>query len=839
MCYNLKNYRCYYGIKGEIGLVFLKDYGKTAMIYDGREYSYRDVILGAKSFSERIEIKKEDRVIIFMENRPELLFSFLGIWDKQGTCVCLDGGFSGEELAYYIKDSKPKYIFTSKNNYEAAKKGAELAEEDVKILVVDNIPVDYQGKNMTIEIEDKYFVSLILYTSGTTGNPKGVMLMFDNILVNMEGLDEYKMFQETDRVLALLPMHHIFPLLGAGVVPLGKGATIVFLKEVSSQAMVEALQKYKITFIIGVPKLWEMLHKKIMEKINGGKVTKAVFRLAEKINSKSFSRKIFKKVHEGFGGNIRFFVSGGSKLDPQVSRDFLTLGIDVCEGYGLTETSPMISFTPVNEVVPGSAGKILKSIDVKIAEDGEILAKGRNVMKGYYNRPEATAEVIDENGWFHTGDLGELKNGLLYVTGRKKEMIVLSNGKNINPVEIEQWISAKTDLIKEMAVMDYEDKLTAVIYPDFYKLHEEGVTNILETFKHGVIDEYNRQAASYKKILDVKIVQNELPKTKIGKIRRFMLKDVIEKKKEDIQDIKEPSTEEYKNISAFLKSIKNKPVLPNAHLELDLGLDSLDTVELLSYIEGTFGVKIDEKTFVEHCTVEKLAEYVEHHSNEMMNDTKIDWKDILSQDTEGEFPKSNTAGRLVRLLFKLPFTFFIKVKKYGVENIEQKEPVLFVGNHQSFLDGFIVSQALSGEVLDKTYYFAKIDHFRKGFMKFMGDNSNIILVDINKNLIGSLQMLGKALRNGKNIVIFPEGTRTRTGEIGNFKKFFAILSKELNIPIVPFVIDGAYEAYPPSSKYPKAGEVKIKFLEKIYPENMEYEELTEKVYKRISDELKK
>ena len=141
-----------------------------------------------------------------------------------------------------------------------------------------------------------------------------------------------------------------------------------------------------------------------------------------------------------------------------------------------------------------------------------------------------------------------------------------------------------------------------------------------------------------------------------------MLKDVIEKKKEDIQDIKEPSTEEYKNISAFLKSIKNKPVLPNAHLELDLGLDSLDTVELLSYIEGTFGVKIDEKTFVEHCTVEKLAEYVEHHSNEMMNDTKIDWKDILSQDTEGEFPKSNTAGRLVRLLFKLPFTFFIKVR---------------------------------------------------------------------------------------------------------------------------------------------------------------------------------
>ena len=821
-------------------MIFVKDYNKTAIIYDDREYSYKEVILSAKSFSERINIKKEDRVIIFMENRPELLFSFLGIWNKQGTCVCLDGGFSGEELTYYIKDCEPKYIFTSRVNYEAAVKGLELAgmRDSVEILIVDDIPIDYTGDDLTIEIEDKYFVSLILYTSGTTGNPKGVMLMFDNILINMEGLDEYKMFRTTDRVLALLPMHHIFPLLGAGVVPLGKGSTIVFLKEVSSQAMVEALQKYKITFIIGVPKLWEMLHKKIMEKINSGKITKFIFKLAEKINNKNFSRKIFKKVHDGFGGNIRFFVSGGSKLDPQVSRDFLTLGIDVCEGYGLTETSPMISFTPTDEVVPGSAGKILTGVTVKIADDGEILVKGRNVMKGYYGRPDATAEVIDKDGWFHTGDLGEIKNGLLYVTGRKKEMIVLSNGKNINPIEIEQWIMANTDLIKEMAIMDYEDKLTAVIYPDFYKLHEEGITNITETFKKGVIDKYNKQAASYKKVLDVKIVQEELPKTKIGKIRRFMLKDVINKKEEKVQNIVEPSTEEYKNISAFLKSIKNKPIIPNAHLELDLGLDSLDTVELLSHIEGTFGVKIDEQTFVEYCTVEKLAEYVEKHSNEMMNDTKMDWKEILSKDTEGELPKSNGIGKIIKFILKPAFAFFIKVKKEGLENIEKNEPVIFAGNHQSFLDGFIVNQAVPNSVLDKTYYFADIKHFRKGYMKFMGENSNIIFVDINKNLINSLQMLSKALRSGKNIVIFPEGTRTRDGKINNFKKFFAILSKELNIPIVPFVLDGAYEAYPPSSKYPKGGDVKVKFLEKIYPSDMSYEEITEKVYNTIKKELK-
>ena len=169
-----------------------------------------------------------------------------------------------------------------------------------------------------------------------------------------------------------------------------------------------------------------------MEKINGSGLTRGIFKLAEKINSKSFSKIVFKKVHEGFGGTVRFFVAGGSKLDSVVSRDFLTLGIDVCEGYGLTETAPMVSFTPINRVIPGCAGEIINDVEVKIGEDGEILVKGRNVMKGYYNKPEATAEVI-KDGWFHTGDLGRVEGKNLYVTGRKKEMIVLSNGKNIQP----------------------------------------------------------------------------------------------------------------------------------------------------------------------------------------------------------------------------------------------------------------------------------------------------------------------------------------------------------------------------------------------------------------------
>ncbi|MEG1583007.1 MAG: AMP-binding protein, partial [Cetobacterium sp.] len=306
---------------------FVKDYNKTAIIYEGRHCSYKQLISYSKEYATYLNIEKEDHVVIFMENRPELLFAFLGVWEKKGTCVCLDSASKVSEFQYFIEDSTPKYIFTSNSNLEVAKEAVEKSGIETIILNVDEIDLTNANHEGVIDAPDKDAVSLILYTSGTTGNPKGVMLTFDNILVNIEGLNKYNMYKPTDRVLALLPMHHIFPLLGSGIVPLQQGATIAFLKEMSSQAMVDALKDYKITMMIGVPRLWEMLHKKIIEKINSNKVVKTLFKLCEKLDNKELSKKIFKKVHEGFGGNIRFFVSGGSKLNPEISRDFKTLGI--------------------------------------------------------------------------------------------------------------------------------------------------------------------------------------------------------------------------------------------------------------------------------------------------------------------------------------------------------------------------------------------------------------------------------------------------------------------------------------------------------------------------------
>lgn len=242
---------------------FITDYNKTAIKYEGRDISYREMIEGAKCYGEHLEIEREDRVIIFMENRPELLYAFLAVWDRKGACVCLDEGFDAKELEYYFKDADARYIFTSHKNLEATREAIASTGVELEILVVDELNEGEKRKEVKelwLEHPERDAVALMLYTSGTTGEPKGVMLTYDNILANLEGLEPYKMYEKTDVVLAILPMHHIFPLLGSGIVPLFKGGTVVFLKEMSKAAIGECLQKNGITMIIGVPRLYEMFH---------------------------------------------------------------------------------------------------------------------------------------------------------------------------------------------------------------------------------------------------------------------------------------------------------------------------------------------------------------------------------------------------------------------------------------------------------------------------------------------------------------------------------------------------------------------------------------------------
>ena len=810
---------------------FVRDYGKTAIFFRDREYTYQDLIRGAKYYSTLLDLEKGKRAVVFSENRPEIAFSVFAIWEKNGVTINADGGYNSEELAYVLSDADPKYIFTSEKNYGTAVEAKRLSDSPVKIIKFEDIiiPEDFQVEKWVLNSPEKEEVAVILYTSGTTGNPKGVMLTVGNIMSNLDALKEIRLYDETDRFLALLPYHHVFPLVINLFAPFYNGSMVVMVDEISSETIKEALQKHKITIMIGVPRLWELLHKGIMNKIDSSKAALYLFRACEKIKFEWIRKKIFKKVHDAFGGSMRIMASGGAKLDPDIMKNLTTLGFKMLEGYGLTETSPIITFNNPNDARMGSAGVPIPGVEVKISDDGEVLARGLNVMKGYLNRPETTAQVIDSEGWFHTGDLGELRDGHLYLIGRKKEMIVLSNGKNINPADIEIEIMKDAKLIKEMAVTEYNKHLVAIVYPDFDAIKDANITNIKETLKWEIIDKYNVTAPKYRKILEIKIVKDELPKTKLGKLRRFKLNELIEgteEKQEEKTDKKvseELQTNEYREIEKYLKENHGVDVTPESHLELDLGLDSLDLVEILSFIENSFGVEIQEDEFVKIGSIEDLCKFIREKGGEY-HEGDINWNTILNKDIEVDLPRSAVASKIFKLLTAPIFKFHLKLEKTGMENIPDT-PCIFAGNHQSLADGFAFNQALSNKKLEKTYYLATVVQFKTPLKLFLAKRGNVVIVDINKNLKETLQIAAKVLKSGKNLVIFPEGARTRDGDIQEFKKSFAILSKELNIPIVPFGIDGAYEAMPYGKSFPQAGKMRLHFFPAVEPGEKELEEI--------------
>lgn len=832
-----------------MSIKFLYDRQKTAITYGEQKISYADVIKYVNFYSDFLDIEKGDRSALMMENRPESIFSFFSIWAKKGIAISLDAGYTVDQLAYVLGDSEPKYLFVSNKTKQVAEEANSKLNNNVKIINVDEIDLttDYKIKQKEFANDSNKDVAVLVYTSGTTGNPKGVMITYENIETNMAGVRAVDLVNENDVILAMLPYHHIMPLCFTLILPMYMGVPIVLLTEISSATLLKTLQENRVTVILGVPRVWEMLDKAIMTKINQSSLAKFMFRLASKTNSMSIRKMLFSKVHKQFGGHIRLMVSGGAKIDKTILEDFRTMGFRAIQGYGMTETAPIITFNVPGRERSDSAGEVIPDVEVKIADDGEILVKGKNVMKGYYKNEKATKEAFDAEGWFHTGDLGRLEGKYLVIIGRKKEMIVLANGKNIDPNDIEAEIIKNTDLIKEIAVTEYNAQLLAIIYPDFEKIQAQQIVNIKDAIKWEVIDKYNVTAPNYKKIHDIKIVKEELPKTRIGKIRRFMLKDLLEDKVEtsdkkvEKKAVEVPSEirEKYDIINKYITERYNKDIDLDSHIELDLGFDSLDIVEFMNFLNSTFEIEIVEQDFVDHKTISDIIKLVEEKSELTTEkvvekvDKNENLKKIIEGDSNVNLPPSAKYAKVLKFLFTPLFKFYFRYKYSGKENLGEGAGII-VGNHQSYLDAFMLNNAFTYKELSNNYYIATALHFKSKTMKYLAGNGNIILVDANRNLKNTLQAASKVLKSGKKLIIFPEGARTRDGQLQEFKKTFAILAQELNVPIYPFVLKGAYEAFPYNKKFPKRHDISVQFLEKIESQNKTVEELVEETKNNIA-----
>lgn len=815
--------------------MFLYQGENTAIVERGRAIAYRTLGKKIQLFSSIYNSTDLQKVGIFSENRVGWIYSFYSAWNKNAIVVPVDFMSTINEVAYILNDSKPEVIFTSNKKKADLYEALSLVSYDPIIIIIDDyeeVAVDEFAEIPIIDPE-KEDTSVIIYTSGTTGNPKGVMLSYANILSNILSVTrDVNIFRPDDRILMLLPLHHIFPLLGTMVIPIFAGSTIAVSPSMASEDIIKTLQDNKVTLLIGVPRLYSAIRKGIKDKIDKSKVASALFKVAEKINSSVFSKFVFGAVHKKFGGNVRFMVSGGAALDKDVSSDYRTLGFEVLEGFGMTEAAPMITFTRPGKVKVGSPGFPLPACDVKIKE-GEILAKGPNVMQGYYNRPDETSEVI-KDGWLYTGDLGYFDDeGFLIITGRKKEILILSNGKNINPVEIEQKLENYAAFVKEIGVYQSGDQFKAIIVPsDEIATKYSDRLELNKQIKWQVLDNYNQRCASYKKVLDFTLFDGELPRTRLGKLRRFKLHELENTETIEEVEVINVDSKEFKIIANYLESEKGKRVLPHYHLEMDLGLDSLDKVSFQVFLKSSFGVDVDPGELVNFKDVLQLSEYVQTHRSKMESE-KIDWTKILKEKVHLSLPRTWFTGMAFVKTSKIIFSLYFGLKAKGIKNIPD-EPCIIAPNHQSYFDGLFVASFLNNKTIKNTYFYAKEKHVSKTWLKFLANRNNIIIMDLNKDLKESIQKMGEALKKKKNLIIFPEGTRTINGHLGDFKKTFAILSRELNVPIVPVSIKGAYDALPKGSWFPKPfKKVMVEFLEPVLPGSDSYDYIAKLVHQRI------
>ena len=854
-----------------------------------KSVAYRDFFKTAESLatylpeSAGIGLKKGDRVSIFSENRYEWCAAYLAILLAGGITVPIDAHLSPEEIRNILIDSETKVVFVSKETRPRAEEAVKGLT--VKLIDFDTLPNitlpqplpsregDCRGgacsalEGVNVAPDD---LASLVYTSGTTGNPKAVILTHGNLASDIDAVMGAGLITGEDNILSILPLHHTYSLMCTFLVPLSMGAGVTYPASLKGPDLISAMKETGVTILISVPRIVESLRDSLMGKLKGLPFPlSSVFRWAMRLSAYlrrnlniNLGKAIFFFIHRAFGGKLRYIASGGARLDPEVMAAMEALGFTVIEGYGLTETSPVVTFTPPDRRKPGSVGRPLSSVEIKIEAggpapgEGEIAIKGPMVMKGYYKNPELTAEAI-KDGWFLSGDLGYMdSDGYLYITGRAKDVIVLSSGKNIYPEDVEREY-AKIPLIKEICVLGrgerpgLSERLEAVIVPDTEYLKREKIGNINEALRWEV-NSVSRRLPAHMRLMGYTLYAEPLPKTPLGKFRRFMIKDLTAHKPPALKEDKTLTEDETgRRVRECLKPLleESREVQSGDNLDLDLGLDSLKRIELVAALEREFSVKLPEGFASEVQTVRELVSRIEGirgiYKGERLPLVREEGTASLSVGGTASCPplekgagggfyeieKSPLASWPVRLIFRSLIRSFLRVfygfEVKGLENLPGGGPFIIAPNHSSYIDGFVVAAALPQKVYKRVYFQGFQRYFRGALTSLFARLGHVILIDPETFLGRALELSGEVIRRGDCLVIFPEGGRSFDGSLMPFKKGIGMLSLGLNVPVVPLYISGTYEMLPRDARWLRAkkalrhGRLKLVFGRPLLPGGLE------------------
>jgi long-chain acyl-CoA synthetase len=854
-------------------------------------------------------IARGSRLAILADNHPRWVAAYLGIIASGCAAVPLDTALHADQVTKLLTDSGSSVLFCDAKHVPLARPAA--SEISLGLVLLDpermdperteqsspneqwlgNLPEIFDrgpGKFKAVDAKLDDLASL-LYTSGTTADPKGVMLTHANMLGEVEAVFNWVEIGPSDALLGVLPMFHVLAQMANLLLPLVKGARVVYLETLNTTELLRALRECDITVFAVVPQFFYLIHERIFQEVaKRGAITQKVFQGLMSLNRTLRKFRInagpvlFSKVHETLGKKMRYLPTGGSRFDPKIGNDFHDLGIDVLQAYGLTETTAAVfANSPRNNVI-GSVGQALKGVEAKIVDPqpqeegppvGEVALRGAVVMKGYWNRPDATAAVM-RDGWFLTGDLGYFDaHRNLFLTGRKKEVIVLSNGKNVYPEEIEAHY-LKSPLIKEIAVMGLEgapgeggDRLYAVIVPNFDVLRQRKIVNVKEAIRFD-IEGLSQKIASTKRIGSYEIWQEDLPRTTTRKIKRFEVEkrvkaNLARKRKEVDSELaaEKPLTPEQttwldqasvqRALEIVREAARAKPpqMRPDLNLDLDLGLDSMQRIELLSQLEEALGGNVDESQLAEIYTVYDLIEAVLQSAasgagGPGTRPVFAGWKAILAEEPSANEvkalaqpqPLSDAFWYLVSRLMQMVARDRFRLQVRGIEKLPKTGPYILSSNHQSYLDAAILASVLPPDVFDKVFAVGTSDIFGQGFMLWLARSLRVVVVDPDANLIPAMRAGAFGLRQGRALILYPEGERSIDGTPRVFKKGAAILSIHMQAPIVPVAIEGFYQAWPRNRPFQGFAPLSIVFGNPIIPPPES--EASEAAYEKLTAELR-
>ncbi len=810
-----------------------------------KELEERALKVAAFLIKERL--KKNDTAAIILENRPEWAIIYLGIMYAGLTCVPLDAQLNQEEIKNLIIDSDVKIIFSSYDIFIKKIKEniqnvpiqivvLDMPESDSKNLIdfsdIEHSPPD---TNVMPSILPQGIASLI-YTSGTTAVPKGVLLSHANICSNFRSIAKFNICSSMDNMLSILPLHHTYAFMVTLILPLFSGATVTYCLSFKPQDLSRIIKEGGVTILVGVPQLLSMLHKTIFERI-------------KKIHLLFFVLLLIRiKVRRQWGKKLRLLVSGGARLDPGIARDLSRLlGLKIIEGYGLTETSPVVTLNPPQKIKFGSVGMPIPDVQIKILNPdksgaGEVLIKGPNVMQGYFKHPEWSEAVI-KDGWFYSGDLGYIDSeGYLFLIGRENDVIVLSSGKNIYPEELEEYYG-RSAYIKEICILAKQeekfgrlaDTLHAIVVPNLEYFTQRNETDIRGKMRWE-LESLAGPLPSYKHIMGFTVTKEELPRTALRKIKRYQIREKYSSRaplkpdiketvffEEDLEILKKDITGKIIN---YLSGQLNKPVYLDSHLEIDLGIDSLSRVELELGLENILKIKIPDDVFYSVSTVKELIKSISALVDKITTttyeagETQGSWNQILAQVPGEAILKKiriepNFLDRLTAWILKGIFLFIFRacwlLKIQGINNLPSQGPYMLCPNHASYLDGFAVFSSLPFCIARDAFFLGYSDILEHPLVRWAIKAARLIPIDPNTNLTDAMQAVSFVLSQKKIVCIFPEGRRSVDEYIGEFKKGVGILIKELNIPVVPVYIKGSHQSWPRGRRLPRFYPLKVIF----------------------------